>query len=125
MLILFNYKGIITITIIKINSDIFSIHRDFCDIQVRGLWKLSMIQKCGLPSVLSAENFLPDITKIYNDVYQNSGAIIKRRVDYYNFIRFTVRDEDIYTNITLRVGEAIDVEDIDDSSKRSYVKLSI
>jgi hypothetical protein len=82
-----------------------------------------MVQKQGLPSVLSAENFLLDITRIYSDIYQNSGAIIKRHVDYYSSIRFTVRNEDIYTNITLRVGEAIDVEDMDDPGEQCYALI--
>ncbi|CAB5384714.1 unnamed protein product [Rhizophagus irregularis] len=104
-------------------SDIFSIHPDFQDIQVRGLWKLNKIREQNLPSVLSAENFLTDLTRIYIDIYQNSGAIIQRHVDYYSSIRFTVKNGDVYSNITLRIGEAIDVENVDDPNGRSYALI--
>ena len=82
-----------------------------------------MVRKQGLPSALSAEEFLTDVTRIYIDVYQNSGAIIQRRVNYYSSIRFTVKDKDIYTNITLRIGKAIDVDSIDDFDERSYALI--
>ncbi|PKY26618.1 hypothetical protein RhiirB3_389688 [Rhizophagus irregularis] len=107
----------------EINLDIFSIHPDFQDIQVRGLWKLNKIREQNLPSVLSAENFLTDLTRIYIDIYQNSGAIIQRHVDYYSSIRFTVKNGDVYSNITLRIGEAIDVENVDDPNGRSYALI--
>jgi len=66
---------------------------------------------------------LTDLTRIYKDLYQNSGAIIQRHVDYYNSIQFTVKEKNIYSNITLRVGEAIDVEDTDDPDERSYALI--
>ncbi len=51
--------------------------------------------------------------------------IIQRRVNYYSSIRFTAKDEDIYTNITLQVGEAIDIKSIDDSDERSYALIKV
>ncbi|RGB26697.1 hypothetical protein C1646_770086 [Rhizophagus diaphanus] len=35
-------------------------------------------------------------------------------------IRFTVKNEDVYSNITLRIGEAIDVENVDDPNGCLY-----
>jgi hypothetical protein len=44
-------------------------------------------------------------------IYGNYGIIIQHHVNYYDFIQFTVcLEADVYTTITLRVGEAIDVE---------------
>lgn len=117
---MFNKQDIVIITKIlknKLKLVIFSIHPDLQDIRVRGLWISFMIQK--LPSVLSAENFITDLTRIYIDVYQNSGAVIQQYVDYYSSIRFTVKNVGIYTNITLRVGEAIGVEDADNPNELS------
>ena len=70
------------------------------------------------------ENLLIDITKIYKEIYNNFGAITRRRVDYYDTIRYTVQHEPgIYTNIVLRVGEAIDIEDADSLGERSYALI--
>ncbi|CAB4485793.1 unnamed protein product [Rhizophagus irregularis] len=108
----------------KNNSEIFSIHPDFQNIRVYGLWKQFKIQEQGLSTTLSTENLLTEITKIYKDVYKNFSAIIQRHVNYYDSIQFTVHlESDIYVNITLRVGEAIDVEVADSYSEQSYALI--
>ena len=76
-----------------------------------------------MSSTLSVNNLLIDLTKIYRDIYQCNGAIIQCHVDYYDSISFTVLHEEDYYDITLRVGEAIDIEDTDDSDERSYALL--
>ncbi|CAG8776930.1 2560_t:CDS:2, partial [Funneliformis caledonium] len=70
------------------------IHLDFQNIRERGLWKQHKVRKQGLSNILSAENLLINITKIYQDVYKNF-------------------ETNVYINITLRVSEAIDIEDAD------------
>ncbi|PKC75552.1 hypothetical protein RhiirA1_448603 [Rhizophagus irregularis] len=110
----------------KNNSEIFSIHPDFQNIQVYGLWKQFKIQEQGLSTTLSTENLLTEITKIYKDVYKNFSAIIQRRVNYYDSIQFTVHlESDVYVNITLRVGEAIDVEVADSHGEQSYALIRV
>ncbi|CAB4404894.1 unnamed protein product [Rhizophagus irregularis] len=105
------------------NTGIFSIHPDFGNIRVYGLWKLSKIHKLGLSSTISENNLLFDLTKIYEDIYQNYGIIIQRHINYYDFIYFTVLHENYYSNITLRVGEVIDVEEDDNSNEQSYALI--
>ncbi|UZO08524.1 uncharacterized protein OCT59_028778 [Rhizophagus irregularis] len=105
------------------NTGIFSIHPDFGNIRVYGLWKLSKIHKLGLSSTISENNLLFDLTKIYEDIYQNYGIIIQRHINYYDFIYFTVLHENYYSNITLRVGEVIDVEEEDNSNEQSYALI--
>ena len=73
-----------------------------------------------MSSTISIDNLLIDLTRIYGDVYQNNGAIIQRHVNYYDSIYFTVLHEDNYFNIALRVGETIDVEEVDDPDEWSY-----
>ncbi|CAB4387208.1 unnamed protein product [Rhizophagus irregularis] len=102
------------------NTGIFSIHPDFGNIRVYGLWKPSKIHKLGLSSTISENNLLFDLTRIYEDIYQNYGIIIQRHINYYDFIYFTVLHENYYSNITLRVGEVIDVEEEDNSNEQSY-----
>ncbi|PKC66537.1 hypothetical protein RhiirA1_535537 [Rhizophagus irregularis] len=95
-------------------SEISSNHSNFQNIQVRGLWKSSKIQNQGLSATLSAENLLTEFTRVYKELYNNNGIIIQRHINYYDSIQFIVRSKtDSYTNIILRVGEAIDEEDID------------
>ncbi|POG64624.1 hypothetical protein GLOIN_2v1782636 [Rhizophagus irregularis DAOM 181602=DAOM 197198] len=107
-------------------DEIFSIHPDFQNIQVYGLWKQFKIQEQGLSTTLSTENLLTEITKIYKDVYKNFSAIIQRRVNYYDSIQFTVHlESDVYVNITLRVGEAIDVEVADSHGEQSYALIRV
>ena len=50
---------------------ISSIYLDFQNIRVCGLWKQPKVRKQGLSNILSAENLLIDIIKIYQDVYKN------------------------------------------------------
>ncbi|CAB5146031.1 unnamed protein product [Rhizophagus irregularis] len=58
------------------------------------------------------------------ELYDNNGIIIQRHINYYDSIQFIVRSKtDSYTNIILRVGEAIDVEDIDSLGERSYALI--
>ncbi|CAB5381075.1 unnamed protein product [Rhizophagus irregularis] len=60
------------------------------------------------------------------DVYKNFSAIIQRRVNYYDSIQFTVHlESDVYVNITLRVGEAIDVEVADSHGEQSYALIRV
>ena len=62
-----------------------------------------------------AENLLAEITRIYEDLYKNSGIIIQCHINYYRYdsIQFAVRlKTNVYTNIILQVGKAIDVEDV-------------
>ncbi|CAB4483207.1 unnamed protein product [Rhizophagus irregularis] len=93
-------------------------------IQVRGLWKSSKIQNQGLSATLSAENLLTEFTRVYKELYNNNGIIIQRHINYYDSIQFIVRSKtDSYTNIILRVGEAIDEEDIDSLGERSYALI--
>ncbi|CAB4418985.1 unnamed protein product [Rhizophagus irregularis] len=80
-------------------SDIFSIHFDFQDIQI-----------------------LQKFTLIYIKILI-SDAIIQRHVDYYSSIRFTVKNGDVYSNITLRIGEAIDVKNVDDPNRCLYALI--
>jgi hypothetical protein len=88
------------------------------------LWKSSKIQNQGLPATLSAENLLTEFTRVYKELYNNNGIIIQRHINYYDSIQFIVRSKtDSYTNIILRVGEAIDVEDIDSLGERSYALI--
>ncbi|CAB5390869.1 unnamed protein product [Rhizophagus irregularis] len=105
------------------NTGIFSIHPDFGNIRVYGLWKPSKIHKLGLSSTISENNLLFDLTRIYEDIYQNYGIIIQRHINYYDFIYFTVLHENYYSNITLRVGEVIDVEEEDNSNEQSYALI--
>ena len=64
------------------------------------------------------------MTRIYKEVYKNFGAITQRHIDYYDTIRYTVQHEPgIYTNVILRVGEAIEVEDIDSLGEQSYALI--
>ncbi|GBB86012.1 hypothetical protein RclHR1_12450007 [Rhizophagus clarus] len=110
--------------ITKNNSEISSIHPDFQNIQVFGLWKQFKIQKQGLSTTLSIENLLTEITKIYKKVYKNFGAIIQHHVNYYNSIQFTVHLESgTYVDIALRVGEAVDVEVADNHGEQFYALI--
>ena len=107
-----------------LNSEILSNHPKFQNIRVHGLWKQPKIQKQGLSAILSAENLLIEFTRIYKEVYQNSGVIIQRHVNYYDFIRYTVQQEPgIYTNITLRVGEAISIEADNNLGEQAYALI--
>ena len=88
------------------------------------MWKQPKIQKQGLSAILSAENLLIEFTRIYKEVYQNSGVIVQRHVNYYDFIRYTVQQEPgIYTNITLRVGEAISIEADNNIGEQAYALI--
>ncbi|CAG8727806.1 20358_t:CDS:2, partial [Rhizophagus irregularis] len=111
-------------TNIAYDTKISSNHSNFQNIQVRGLWKSSKIQNQGLSATLSAENLLTEFTRVYKELYNNNGIIIQRHINYYDSIQFIVRSKtDSYTNIILRVGEAIDVEDIDSLGERSYALI--
>ena len=69
------------------------------------------------------DNLLIDLTRIYEDIYHNNGMIIQRHINYYDSVSFTVLHENYYSNIILRVGEAIDVEDADTPDERSYALI--
>ncbi|CAJ0842235.1 16736_t:CDS:2 [Entrophospora sp. SA101] len=50
------------------------------------------------------------------DIYQESGDITQWHINYYDSIQFTVKHEaDIYINITLQVGDVVDIEEIEQS----------
>ena len=50
--------------------------------------------------------------------------IIQHHVNYYDSIQYTVcLEANVYINITLRVGKAIDIEDADGINEWSYASL--
>jgi len=102
--------------ILFINLDIFSPHSNFCNIRVHGLWKTQKIHKEGFSSTIMMDNFLTDLTRIYSMIYKNDGIILKRHVNYYDSIRFRIlHGIDTYSDIVLRIGDPIDIEDTKDS----------
>ncbi|CAH1762318.1 4943_t:CDS:2 [Entrophospora sp. SA101] len=57
-----------------------------------------------------------DIQANGRDIYQESGDITQWHINYYDSIQFTVKHEaDIYINITLQVGDVVDIEEIEQS----------
>ena len=102
--------------ILFINLDIFSPHSNFCNIRVHGLWKTQKIHKKGFSSTIMMDNFLTDLMRIYSMIYKNDGIILKRHVNYYDSIRFRIlHGIDTYSDIVLRIGDPIDIEDTKDS----------
>ncbi|CAB5394948.1 unnamed protein product [Rhizophagus irregularis] len=66
------------------------------------------------------------LEQVTEDVYKNFSAIIQRHVNYYDSIQFTVHlESDVYVNITLRVGKAIDVEVADSHGEQSYALIRV
>ena len=57
-------------------------------------------------------------------IYKNDGIILKRHVNYYDFIRFRIlHGIDTYSDIVLRIGDLIDIKDTNDSENWSYALI--
>ncbi|CAB4430866.1 unnamed protein product [Rhizophagus irregularis] len=104
-------------------NEIESPQECFFNIRVHGKWSTEKITKEGLIKNFSNKDSMQRyLYKAYCDYYNKKTAISFKTLDYYNMISYTVlRGGDVNVDISIHVGDTIDIED--ETGRREYALI--
>ncbi|CAB4410739.1 unnamed protein product [Rhizophagus irregularis] len=97
------------------NTNIVTCIPEIMDINVRSKWnKHQRDQENFTVGKHLNEYFFNELANAYAEYYNDRGAMINSKVEFYNNISYVVKDDDGFVDVQLSVGDVVDVfeEDI-------------
>jgi len=70
------------------------------------------------------EHLFNELIDAFAEYYQDRSAVLNSKVDFYNNISYTIKEEDHFVDVRLCVGEVVNVLE-EDETEKSYAIIRV